>query len=176
MLSLSLSLSSWLQFLFEKEKQLSFPHQSYTPVMAGPVAVFDSSSYYKVSSSLILDEKIQHDFVQVQLEDDFLEFLHDTEVVMQVHVAIGSDCQTIAATPVKFIEILSYPTNKVIDLDTKQESECFDTAARIVRSFWGPWKFEGGELPWQPRLLDQAAHPRYQASSKVDPKTIQTIF
>ena len=32
---------------------------------------------------------------------------------MQVHVAIGSDCQTIAATPVKFIEILSYPTNKV---------------------------------------------------------------
>ena len=32
---------------------------------------------------------------------------------MQVHVAIGSDCQTIAATPVKFCEILSYPTNKV---------------------------------------------------------------
>ena len=143
--------------------------------MAGPVAVFDSSSYYKVSSSLILDEKIQHDYVQVQLEDDFLEFLHDTEVVMQVHVAIGSDCQTIAATPVKFIEILSYPTNKVINLVTKQESECFDTAARVGRSFWSPWKFEGGELPWQLGLLDQAAHPRYQASSQVDPKTIQTI-
>lgn len=43
--------------------------QSYTPVMAGPVAAFDSSSYYKV-----------------QLEDDFLEFLHDTEVVMQVYL------------------------------------------------------------------------------------------
>ena len=51
----------------------------------------------------------------MQLEDDFLEFLHDTEVVMQVHVAIGSDCQTIAASPVKFCEILSYPTNKVIN-------------------------------------------------------------
>ena len=54
----------------------------------------------------------------MQLEDDFLEFLHDTEVVMQVHVAIGSDCQTIAATPVKFCEILSYPTNKVRNLVT----------------------------------------------------------
>ena len=62
-----------------------------------------------------MDGKIQLDLIliQVQLEDDFLEFLHDTEVVMQVHVAIGSDCQTIAATPVKFCEILSYPTNKV---------------------------------------------------------------
>ena len=63
-----------------------------------------------------MDEMVRHDFVQVQLEDDFLEFLHDTEVVMQVHVAIGSDCQTIAATPVKFCEILSYPTNKVLNL------------------------------------------------------------
>ena len=32
---------------------ISIPPQSYTPVMAGPVAVFDSSSYYKVSSSLL---------------------------------------------------------------------------------------------------------------------------
>ena len=42
---------------------------------------------------------------------------------MQVHVAIGSDCQTIAATPVKFCEILSYPTNKVINLDTLNNRE-----------------------------------------------------
>ena len=34
---------------------------------------------------------------------------------LQVHVAIGSDCQTVAAAPVKFLEILSYPTNKVLD-------------------------------------------------------------
>ena len=95
-----------------------------------------------------MGEKIQHDFVQVQLEDDFLEFLHDTEVVMQVHVAIGSDCQTIAATPVKFCEILSYPTNKVTHLViTKQKrhililSECFHAAARLSRSFWGSWEF-----------------------------------
>ena len=52
---------------------------------------------------------------------------------MQVHVAIGSDCQTIAAAPVKFCEILSYPTNKVKDLvaffQDKQKghilSQCF---------------------------------------------------
>ena len=60
---------------------------------------------------------VNHFSLQVQLEDDFLEFLHDTEVVMQVHVAIGSDCQTIAAAPVKFCEILSYPTNKVTTLN-----------------------------------------------------------
>ena len=69
--------------------------------MAGPVAAFDSSSYYKVRSlyitrppipslawmllsAMLYPNGIQQDFLQVQLEDDFLEFLHDTEVVMQV--------------------------------------------------------------------------------------------
>ena len=83
---------------------------------------------------------VRHDFVQVQLEDDFLEFLHDTEVVMQVHVAIGSDCQTIAATPVKFSEILSYPTNKVINRVTKQKrsilSQCNGSRSCMDRSFF----------------------------------------
>ena len=41
--------------------------QSYTPVMSGPTTVFDSSSYYKV-----------------KLDDSFLEFLTDTEVIFQV--------------------------------------------------------------------------------------------
>ena len=105
----------------------------------------------------------------MQLEDDFLEFLHDTEVVMQVHVAIGSDCQTIAATPVKFCEILSYPTNKVsLYRQNNLKSKCFQTAAWVGCSLRSSWKLEGGQLPRQPRLLDQAAHPRHQAGSQVD--------
>ena len=86
----------------------------------------------------------------MQLEDDFLEFLHDTEVVMQVHVAIGSDCQTIAATPVNFSEILSYPTNKVIDSFTFYRSNKIfsHTATWVGGSFWCAWQFKGGELPW----------------------------
>ena len=91
---------------------------------------------------------------------------------MQVHVAIGSDCQTIAATPVNFCEILSYPTNKVTNLVTKQKrqilSECFHSVARVGRSFWSSWELEGGELAWQPGLLDQVAHPRHKAGSQVD--------
>ena len=41
-------------------------------------------------------------------------------------------------------------------------------AAWIGRSFWSSWKLEGGELPWQPGLLDQAAQPRHKAGSQVD--------
>ena len=46
--------------------------QSYTPVIAGPVANFDSSSYYKI-----------------KLDDSFLSFIKDTDVMIHVHVAIG---------------------------------------------------------------------------------------
>jgi len=70
--------------------------QSYTPVMPGPVAAFDSSSYYKV-----------------KLDESFLEFLFENEVMLQVHVAINNDCQTIAAANIKFTEILDYPQNKL---------------------------------------------------------------
>ena len=70
--------------------------QSYTPVLPGPVAVFDSSSYYKI-----------------KLDDSFMEFLSDHEVIFQVHVAINNDCQTVAAAVIKFAEILDYPQNKL---------------------------------------------------------------
>ena len=70
--------------------------QSYTPVMPGPVANFASSSYYKV-----------------KLDDSFLEYLQDTEVLLQVHLAINNDCQTVAGGSVKFSEILDYPSNKL---------------------------------------------------------------
>ena len=88
--------------------------QSYTPVLQvtnqrsvfhdnqpiktlqGPLAIFDSSSYYKI-----------------KLDDSFMEFLSDTEVIFQIHVAISNDCQTVAAAGVKFSEILDYPQNKL---------------------------------------------------------------
>ena len=70
--------------------------QSYTPVLQGPVAVFDSSSYYKI-----------------QLDDTFMEFLTSHEVIFQVHIAVNNECQTVAASAVKFSEILDYPQNKL---------------------------------------------------------------
>ena len=70
--------------------------QSYTPVLQGPLVIFDSSSYYKI-----------------KLDDSFMEFLMDNEVIFQVHVAINNDCQTVAAAPIKFSEILDYPQNKL---------------------------------------------------------------
>ena len=70
--------------------------QSYTPVLQGPVAVFDSSSYYKI-----------------QLDDTFMEFLTNHEVIFQVHIAVNNECQTVAASAVKFSEILDYPQNKL---------------------------------------------------------------
>ena len=70
--------------------------QSYTPVLQGPVAVFDSSSYYKI-----------------QLDDTFMEFLTNNEVIFQVHIAVNNECQTVAAAVIKFSEILDYPQNKL---------------------------------------------------------------
>ena len=70
--------------------------QSYSPVLQGPTAVFNSSSYYKV-----------------QLDDSFLEFLMDIDVMFQVHVAIKNDSQTIGVAAIRFSEILDYPQNKL---------------------------------------------------------------
>ena len=70
--------------------------QSYTPVLQGPTAVFNSSSYYKI-----------------QLDDSFLEFLMDNDVMFQVHMAIKNDSQTIAGAAIRFSEILDYPQNKL---------------------------------------------------------------
>ena len=70
--------------------------QSYSPVLQGPTAFYNSSSYYKV-----------------KLDDSFLEYLMDTDVMFQVHLAINNECQTIAAAFVKFSEIVDYPQNKL---------------------------------------------------------------
>ena len=70
--------------------------QSYTPVLQGPMVVFNSSSYYKV-----------------KLDDSFLDFLMESDVMFQVHLAIKNECQTFAAAWIKFSEILDYPQNKL---------------------------------------------------------------
>ena len=39
--------------------------------------------------------------------------MHSTDVVLQVHAALQSDCQTVGVASVKFSEVLDYPTNKL---------------------------------------------------------------
>merc|ERR1712095_36434 len=42
-----------------------------------------------------------------------MEFLTNNEVIFQVHISVNNECQTVAASAVKFSEILDYPQNKL---------------------------------------------------------------
>lgn len=70
----------------------------YTPVIKGPQALLDCSAYYKV-----------------KLDDAFLDFLMDSSVIVEVHMATEDEerCKTIGQAELKLSAIVHYPHNKL---------------------------------------------------------------
>uniref|UniRef100_A0A0K2T4J1 Protein fantomlike [Strongylocentrotus purpuratus] n=1 Tax=Lepeophtheirus salmonis TaxID=72036 RepID=A0A0K2T4J1_LEPSM len=74
----------------------------YSPVIQGPEASLDCSSYYKV-----------------KLKDEFLEYLKEGYMVVEIHLATDDEsdkensCRTIASARINLSQVLEYPSNKL---------------------------------------------------------------